>query len=46
VIPGVRGVYDRHGFQNEMLHALEALAQQIARITDPQPNVVAMSQRV
>ena len=44
VIGGVRGTYDRHQYQAEMLHAYEALAAQIARIVDPQPNVVAMPQ--
>ena len=28
-IPGVRGVYDRHAYINEMRHAFEALAGQI-----------------
>jgi integrase len=32
VIPGVRGVYDRHKYRDEMLHAFEALAAQIDRI--------------
>ena len=45
VIGGVRGTYDRHQYQAEMLHAYEALAAQIERIVDPQPNVVAMTQR-
>jgi integrase len=42
VIGGVRGVYDRHPYRAEMLHAYEALATLIAGIVDPQPNVVAM----
>ena len=42
VIPGVRGVYDRHEFVEEMRHAFESLATQIARIIDPQNNVVAL----
>jgi integrase len=43
VIPGVRGVYDRHGFAAEMLHAFEALASQIERIVNPQENVIAIT---
>jgi integrase len=39
VIPGVRGVYDRHHYRNEMTNAYEALAAQIDRIIDPQDNV-------
>jgi integrase len=35
VIPGVRGVYDRHKYLDEMLHAFEALAAQIERIVNP-----------
>jgi integrase len=35
VIGGVRGTYDRHQFQAEMLHAFEALAAQVERIVDP-----------
>jgi integrase len=42
VIPGVRGVYDRHPYIEEMRYAFEALAAQIARIIDPQDNVVAL----
>lgn len=42
VIGGVRGVYDRHAFQDEKRHAFEALAAQINRIVAPQPNVVAL----
>jgi integrase len=42
VIPGVRGVYDRHKYVEEMRHAFEALATQIERIVDPQDNVVAL----
>ena len=45
VVGGVRGVYDRHQYQAEMLAAYEALAAQVERIVDPQPNVVAMPQR-
>jgi integrase len=42
VIGGVRGVYDRHRYQAEMLAAYEALAAQIGRIINPQENVVAL----
>jgi integrase len=41
-IPGVRGVYDRHEYRDEKAHAFEMLAAGIARILDPQPNVVAL----
>jgi integrase len=41
-IPGIRGTYDRHGFHDEKLAAFEALAAQIARIVDPQPNILPM----
>jgi integrase len=40
-IGGIRGVYDRHRFEDEKRAAFEALAAQIQRIVDPQPNVVA-----
>ena len=40
VIGGVRGVYDRHQYRDEMLLAYEKLAALIAQIVDPQPNVV------
>ncbi len=42
VIAGVRGIYDRHAYQVEMAHAYEALAAQIERIVNPQPNVTAL----
>jgi integrase len=42
VIGGVRGVYDRHAYREEMLLAYEKLAALIAQIVDPQPNVVAI----
>ena len=46
VLGGVRGTYDRHRYQTEMLHAYEALAAQIERIVDPQqPNVVTLRSR-
>jgi integrase len=44
-IGGVRGVYDRHDFREQMAHAFEALASQIERIVNPQDNVVVMAQR-
>jgi len=42
VIGGVRGTYDRHEYYEEKRQAFEALAGLIARIVDPQPNVVAI----
>lgn len=42
VIPGVRGVYDRHQSHREMAQAYEALAAQIERIINPQQNVVSL----
>jgi integrase len=42
VIGGVRGVYDRHEYYDEKARAFEALAAQVQRIIDPQPNVVAI----
>jgi integrase len=42
VIGGVRGVYDRHRYLEEMALAYEKLAQQIERIVNPQENVVAI----
>jgi hypothetical protein len=39
VLPGVRGVYDRHNFHAEMLQAFEALAGLIERIVNPSDNV-------
>jgi integrase len=42
VIGGVRGVYDRHAYREEMLLAYEKLATLVAQIVDPQPNVVAI----
>src|SRR5262249_18642524 len=40
VIPGVRGIYDRHEYFEERKRAFEALAGQIDRIVNPQDNVV------
>jgi integrase len=34
-VPGVRGVYDRHKYLDEMRHAFEALAAEIHRIVNP-----------
>jgi integrase len=45
VIGGVRGVYDRHAYRDEMLRAYEQLATLISGIVDPQPNVVVMRGR-
>jgi integrase len=42
VIGGVRGTYDRHRFETEKLGAFEALAAQVQRIVDPQPNVTPL----
>jgi integrase len=42
VMPGVRGVYDRHKYLEEMRHAYEMLAALIQRIIDPQQNVVPL----
>ena len=44
-IGGVEGVYDRHGYHDEMRLAYEKLATLIAGIVDPQPNVVALQSR-
>jgi integrase len=43
VIPGVRGVYDRHGYIPEMRAAYEALARQIDLIVHPRDNVTMMA---
>jgi integrase len=42
VMPGVRGVYDRHEYHEEKRRAYEALAGQIDRIVNPQENVVPL----
>jgi integrase len=43
VIPGVRGVYDRHEYLDEKRQAFEALAAQIERIVNPPAaNMVTM----
>ena len=38
----IRGIYDRHGFENEMLHAFEALARLINHIVHPADNVTPL----
>jgi integrase len=40
VIPGVRGVYDRHSYEAEKRDALERLTMQLTRILQPQPDSV------
>jgi integrase len=42
VIGGVRGVYDRWEYLEEKRQAFEALAAQIERIVNPQPNAVVL----
>jgi integrase len=44
-IGGVRGIYDRHTFLDEKRQAFEALAELIARILNPAPNVTRIKQR-
>jgi integrase len=45
-IPGVRGVYDRHKYLDEMTHAFEALAAEIERIVNPpEGEVIPIRQR-
>jgi integrase len=41
-IAGVRGVYDRHRYRDEMLVAFERLAGQIGHIVSPQKNVTPL----
>jgi integrase len=45
VIGGVKGVYDRHEYESEKAHALEALAHQIEMIVDPPTNNVRQLRR-
>jgi integrase len=45
VIPGVRGIYDRHEYLEEKAKAFEALAALVQRIIDPSENVVAIRGR-
>jgi integrase len=42
VMSGVRGVYDRHQYEREKLHAFEALASLIESIVNPKPNVTPL----
>ena len=42
VIPGVRGVYDRHEFISEKCAAFEALAAMVERILHPESNIVPL----
>jgi integrase len=43
-MPTVRGIYDQHGYIDEMRHAFEALAASIERVVDPpQGNVVPLA---
>jgi len=42
VIPGVRGVYDRHAYDNEKKMAFELLAAMVRKILDPKSNVVPL----
>jgi integrase len=46
VIPGVRGVYDRHAYHDEMLLAFERLAALLDGIAHPKKNVVTMRRPV
>jgi integrase len=45
-IGGVRGVYDKHQYRDEMLLGLEKLSTLIRSIIDPQPNVIAYKAQV
>jgi integrase len=45
VMPGVRAVYDRHGYHAEMQRAFEALAMQIQQILDSQDDVTQLTAR-
>src|SRR5262245_13645042 len=42
IIPGVRGVYDRHEFRGEKAKAFEMLAAQVERILNPHSNVIPL----
>jgi integrase len=42
VIPGVKGIYDRHRYQKEMLDAYERLSTLIDHIAHPQANVTPL----
>lgn len=45
-VGGIRGIYDRHAFYQEKSFAFDALAAQIERILNPQPNVIPMRQEI
>jgi integrase len=45
VMAGVRGTYDRHEYYDEKQRAFVALASQIERIVNPQPNVTPLNER-
>jgi integrase len=42
-VTGVKGTYNRHDYQAEMLVAYEKLATLIEHITNPQPNVIPLA---
>jgi integrase len=46
ILAGVEGTYDRHHYRLEMRAAYEALAAQIQRIVNPQPNVIPLRETV
>jgi integrase len=46
VKPGIRGVYDRHEFYDEKRDAFEKLAAMVARIINPQDNVIPMRSEI
>jgi integrase len=45
VIPGIRGVYDRHAYHAEKRHAFEALAALVERIVNPPAGVLQFPAR-
>ena len=45
IMSGVRGVYDRHQYRREKLHAFEALASLIESIVSPTPNVTPLPRK-
>jgi integrase len=45
VIGGVRGVYDQHAYEPEILAAYESLAALVERIVHPQDNIVELGER-
>ena len=45
VIPGVRGVYDRHEYQDESRKAFEALASLLKQILNPTANVTPIASK-